>query len=260
MSKKVVVAALALVLAAAFLIYNSDAMKEKRFIDVLVARNIDARGGVAAWEAVKSLRMIGQMELGQEMFVPYVLEQKRPDKMCLDFIFDDQTTSQCSNGDKGWKVVPFRGRSTPQPMTEAELRETADSADPYGLLFDYASRDYIVKLVDQEPVDGRATFKLQVTLPKGAVRWIYIDAETALEIKLEAVRTIAGSERLVETFYYEWQEADGLLIARRQETRTEGDEQFYSLTVDSVSVNPQLDDARFTTPVPMNADSQGNAS
>ena len=50
MSKKVMVIALALVLVAGILIYNSDAMKEARFVKSLVARNIDARGGAEAWE------------------------------------------------------------------------------------------------------------------------------------------------------------------------------------------------------------------
>ena len=50
MSKKVMVIALALVLASGLLVYNSDAMKEARFVKSLVARNIDARGGAVAWD------------------------------------------------------------------------------------------------------------------------------------------------------------------------------------------------------------------
>ena len=78
MSRKIIVVGLALVLAAGLLIYNSDTMKQARFVDSLVARNIEARGGAEAWDAVSSLRLTGQMDLGQDMVVPYVLEQKRP--------------------------------------------------------------------------------------------------------------------------------------------------------------------------------------
>jgi outer membrane lipoprotein-sorting protein len=246
--------AVALVLVGGLVAYLSleravkPAAENARVVDELVARNVVARGGGEAWRAVSSLRYSGRMDVGQDMTVPYVLEQKRPGKMRLEFVFDDQTAVQSSDGKTGWKLVPFRGRTRPEPMTEVELRETADAADLYGLLFDYAARGHTVELLGREPVAGRDTFKLKVTLPKGAVRWVYLDAETALEVKVEAMRTLHGRERRVETFYSEWQATDGLLIARRQETRTEGDKASHILTVKSVIVNPPLDDSHFAMP------------
>jgi hypothetical protein len=248
MSRKAIAAALAFAVVATILIYNSDAMKQARFVKTLVARNIDARGGAEAWRAVASLRLTGQMDLGQGMVVPYMLEQKRPGKMCLEFVFNDETAVQCADGQSGWKIAPFRGRTTPEPMTEAELRETADSADLYGLLYDHAARNIVVDFAGQEPVEGRDTVKLKVTLPKGGVRWLYLDVESALEVKLEALRMRDGRERRVETLYSDWQETEGLLIARRQETLTEGDKEPHFLTVARVDVNPPLDDARFLMP------------
>ena len=98
MSKKTIAVALVLVLATAVLVYNSGPLKQARFVKELVARNIDVRGGPAAWEAVNSLRLSGKMDLGQGMVVPYVLEQKRPGKMCFRFEFDDATSIQCAVG------------------------------------------------------------------------------------------------------------------------------------------------------------------
>lgn len=260
MSRKTIAIALAFVLVAGVLIYNSPALKQARFVKSLVARNIEARGGAEAWAAVDSLRLAGEMDIGQDMVVPYELVQKRPGKMCLEFEFDGQASKQCTDGENGWKVAPFMGRSAPEPMTEVEMRETADSADPYGLLYNYAARGHDVELVGQELIDGRDTYKLQVTLPQGGVRWLYIDAETALEVRLEAMRTVAGREMRVETEYVNWQDVDGLLVPRRQETRTEGDEISHFITVDSVTVNPLLDDARFSMPVSRNAGNGNSGS
>jgi hypothetical protein len=77
---------------------------------------------------------------------------------------------------------------------------------------------------------------------------VYLDAESGLEIKLDALRTLRGRERRVETFYHDWQEAEGLLIPRRQETRTEGAKESHLLTVETVRVNPPLEDSRFAMP------------
>jgi len=260
MSRKAttVVAVLILGVVAAILVYNSDALKNARIAKALVARNIEARGGAEAWAGVSALRLTGQMDLGQDMVVPYTLEQKRPGKMCLEFEFNGEMARQCTDGRTGWKVAPFMGRPGPELMTEVELRETADAADLYGLLYDYRDRGIDIDVAGRETIDGHDTYKLKLTLPRGAVRWLYLDAETALEVKLEAMRTIAGKELRVDTFYYDWLPADnGLLIARRQETSTEGDESPHFLTVDTVTVNPPIEDSRFAPPASLKAGGSG---
>ena len=256
MSKKVMAVASAAVLVVAFLIYNSDAMKERRIINALVAQNIEARGGADAWQAVDTLRLAGQMDLGQGMHVPYVIEQKRPGRMCLEFVFDEKTAVQCVDGQTGWKLLPFRGRNKPEAMTEQEYSEMAGGVEIDGLLFSSVEGGNKVRLAGKEVVAGRSATKLEITLPSGAMRWIYIDDETGLDIKLETTRVVSGKDRRVETFYYDWQETDGLLIPRRQETKTQGDDKFHFVTVDSVLSNPPLDDSRFAMP----ATADGGAS
>ena len=249
-SKTLAVVAAVLALGA-FLVLNSVyhfTGGHGRVVDALIARNVAARGGADAWRAVESLRLAGQMDLGQGMHVPYVMEQKRPDKMCLEFVFDDETATQCVNGESGWKLLPFLGRDKPEVMTDQEYREMSGGAAIDGLLFNSAERGYTVKLLGKEVVAGRVALKLQVTLASGAVRWVYVDEETALDIKMESTRMLRGKEQIVETFYYDWQETDGLLIPRRQETKMKGDSESHFLTVDSVTSNPNPDDSRFAMP------------
>jgi hypothetical protein len=248
-TKTVLAAALALgALTFLFFYWPHTPLGRARAVNQVVDHNVAARGGAEAWHAVSSLRLTGKMDVGKGMRVPYVLEQKRPSKMCLEFVFDGETAVQCSDGQAGWKLEPFRGRTSPEPMTEAELREVAGSADLYGLLFDYAARGHTVEPLGQEPVEGRDAFKVKVTLPGGAVRWVYVDAESGLEVKVEALRTVGGRELRVDTFYYDWEATEGLLIPRRQQTRTEGSSEVHMLTVETVQVNPPLDDSRFALP------------
>jgi hypothetical protein len=254
MSKKLLAFALALMLGLPLLYYFSPnyyfspEQKAARLVNQLVERNIAARGGDEAWQAVSALRLSGKMDLGQGMVVPYVLEQKRPGKMRFEFEFDGETAIQSFDGKAGWKLLPFRGKTKPEPMNEAELKEAADTADLYGLLFDYSTRGHILELVGHEQIAGRDTFKLKVTLPGGSVRWVYLDAETALEVKLDKLRTLGRRELLVETYYYEWKAAEGLLIPHRQETWSQGSKDSYFITAERVQVNPALADDRFIMP------------
>jgi hypothetical protein len=228
-----------------------------RVVDDLISRNAAARGGADAWRAVSTLRLAGEMDLGQKLHVPYLLEQKRPGRMCLEFEFNGKKAVQCVNGKTGWKQLPFMGRTAPEPMTAAELQEIAGTVDPEGLLLDSYERGLHVELVGHETVDGRSTSKLQVTLPNGTLRWVYLDDETALEVKLEAMRKLRGRERLMETTYSDWTRVDGLLIPRRQETRYHGEAESHFITVENISVNPPIDDRRFAMPA---SGSRGNAS
>jgi hypothetical protein len=231
-----------------------------RVVDGLIARNVEARGGADAWRNVDSLRMTGRMDLGQGMHVPYTIEQKRPGKMCIEFMFDSELATQCVTGDSGWKVLPFMGRTRPEPMTDMEYRDMADAAGIDGLLFDAARRGHEVSFVGEETIDGRDVYKLEVVLPRGAKRWIYLDAETALEVKLDTIRTRNGRQHLIETWYSDWREQDGLLIPHRQDSKAEGESETHWLTVDSVAVNPPIDDDRFNIPLPVGAGSGANGS
>lgn len=247
--KLFVVIVVILSVAAGVLIYNSETMREARFVKALVARNIEARGGVEAWQSVTAMRLFGQMDLGKDMVVPYKLDQKRPGKMCLEFEFNSETSVQCVNGSGGWTITPFRGRSTPQAMSEEQLRDSVDSADIYGPLYDYSSRGHDVDVEGLVAVNGRDAWKLKVTLPRGGVRWVYLDAETALDVKLESIKMIGGREHHVETYYFDWAATDGLLISRRQETGEIGKDEKRFFTVDQVEVNPSIADSRFEMPV-----------
>jgi hypothetical protein len=261
MSKKaIVIIAVAAAAAAAAAYYWSPANREARFIDELVARNLDARGGEGAWDGVTTMRMLGHMDLGQDLVVPYVLEQKRPGKMCFEFEFDNATSTQCTDGQKGWKIAPFRGRTEPEPMNDLEYREMAYSSDPYGLLYNYKQRNLEIDYLGIEPVDGHDAYKLQINLPGGGKRWLYLGTESALDIKLEMPRVIAGREFLVETVYSDWLDVEGLRIPGRQETRTGSDDEWHFLTVESVVVNPTIEDDRFHIPTAVNADPASGGS
>ena len=232
-----------------------------KVVDDIIAHNAEARGGADAWRAVTTLRLMGDMDLGQDLSVPYILEQKRPGKMCLEYEFDNETATQCVDGDSGWKLLPFMGRDYAEEMTEDELQQMVGAVEIDGLLLDSDKRGYTVEFVGKEAVDGRSASKLEVTLPKGAIRWIYIDDETGLEIKLEAVRQLRGQERLIETVYSNWTDVDGLLMPHRQETRYQGDAETHLMTVEIVSVNPPIGDERFAMPMSASAGGgTGNAT
>lgn len=219
-----------------------------REINNLIERNITAKGGSDTWRTVSALRLSGQMDLGQGLRVPYFIEQKRPGKMCLEYEFNRKMAMQCVDGSNGWQLLPFRGQKSPEAMSSEAALKMADTASIDSLLFAAATRGYRIESLGEEEVSGRKTHKLEINMPGGTQRWLYLDKESGLEVKLESRRVLRGKERIVETFYSDWMQVDGLLIAGRQETRTRGDTESQFITVEHVDVNPAIDNDRFIIP------------
>ena len=116
-------------LAAAVVLCAAAAVASAQTVDEIVAKNAEARGGAAAWRAVKSMTVSGSMDLSKAMRVPFRLELKRPRKMRLEFEFDGATAIETYDGTKGWKLLPYRGQSEAAPLSDAELTAAAGQAE-----------------------------------------------------------------------------------------------------------------------------------
>lgn len=217
-------------------------------VEAIVARNVAARGGLDAWRAVRSLRMSGRMDVGQGLQAPFTLQLKRPRKMRLEFVFDGQMVVQAYDGNAGWKRQPYLGRGGFALMDAEELERAAAQAELEGPLIDYRAKGHAVELVGQEVVEDREAFKLEVNLSTGAVRHLYLDAETFLEVKVDGTRQIRGEEKTLETFFRDYKRVGGLLVPHTLETRLDGAPSSQSLLVDAVELNPKLADGLFAPP------------
>jgi len=214
----------------------------------IVARNVAARGGLEAWRAVKSMTLTGHMDVGHDTKVPYRLELARPRRMRLEFEFSGATAVQTFDGHKGWKLMPFLGKREALPLTEQELSLSAGQAELDGPLVDYQAKGHRVELVGEEEVEGRKTTRLRITLASGAVRDVWIDAETGLETKYETTHLVRSEKRRLETYYRDYRSVGSLTIPHRIETRLEGASTSQQVTVEAVRFNDPLGDERFGMP------------
>jgi hypothetical protein len=169
--------------------------------------------------------------------------------MCLEYKFDARRVVQCVDDDSGWKFLPFLGRNLPEKMTDEEALKMADTASIDGLLLSASRRGFDIEWVGKEDVDGRWADKLKVTMPGGTVRWISLDEETGLELKVAYTRIIRGKEQVVESLFSDWKTEGGLLFPGRTDTRMAGSSGSQFVTVDKIVVNPEIEDKRFEMPV-----------
>jgi outer membrane lipoprotein-sorting protein len=217
----------------------------------IVERNVAARGGLQAWRSVKTMSMSGKLDAGgrQKMQLPFVLEMERSRKTRLELQFNGQTAIQVYDGTNGWKLRPFLNRHDVEPYTPEELKAASMQAELDGPLLDYAAKGTNVQLDGIQPVEGHDAFNLKLTLKNGQVQHIWVDAQSFLDVKVEgAPRRLDGKFHPVATYLRDYRSVNGLMIPYVNETAVEGVRQTEKILVEKVTVNPKLEDSRFSKP------------
>jgi outer membrane lipoprotein-sorting protein len=217
-------------------------------VDEVIAKNIQARGGMEKLKAVKTMKITGKTTLGPGMEAPIVIESKRPNKVRLDIVVQGMTLSQAYDGKQGWLLNPFGGGKNAEPMSPEDLRDAEEQADMDGPLVDWKEKSHKVELVGKEKVEGTDTYKIKVSLKNGNTRYFYLDTDSYLDIKTEGKRTVRGTERESEQTIGDYKEIRGLMIPHSLEGGVKGQPQKQKITIEKVELDVPVDDSRFAMP------------
>lgn len=213
----------------------------------LVAKNLQARGGVEKIKAVNTLKMTGKAYVGIDADIGQ--ENKRPNLLRQNFTVQGMTQIQSYDGTVGWQISPFGGRKDPELMGEDDLRDLIDESDIDGPLVDYQAKGNKIEYLGHDTVDGDDAYKLKVTLKNGDIVYYYLDPDTYLEIKKEKQEFIRGSVRESEQDLGSYKQVAGVYYPFSIESFTKnisGDRA--RITIDKIEVNVPIDDSYFKMP------------
>jgi outer membrane lipoprotein-sorting protein len=217
-------------------------------VDELIAKNVQARGGADKIKAIKTARTTGKMVMGQGMEAPFVMMEKRPNMTRMEFTFQGMTGIQAYDGKNGWGLMPFMGKKEPEAVPDEQRALMEEQADMDGPLVDYKAKGHKVELLGKEQVEGADAYKLKLTMKSGKTRTIYLDADSYLEIKMEAKRMLRGAEVEGETTYGDYKEESGLMLAHTVESTVKGSPGKQTLVFEKFEANPDLPDSLFAMP------------
>ena len=217
----------------------------------IIEKNIAARGGLQAWRAIQTMIMSGKMDAGskQNVQLPFVMKLKRPRKERLEIVLAGKTAVQVYDGTNGWKVRPFMGRDEIEPYTASEMQISAEQAELDGYLIDHEAKGIKVELVGTEPVEGHDAYKLRLTMRNGQTRYLWLDAKSFLEVKIDgSPRRLDGRMHSVETYYRNYTSVDGLMIPLVLETSVANVQPTRKIVIERVLLNPRVEDNSFAKP------------
>jgi len=191
----------------------------------LVARNLEARGGAAALDAIKNVTFEGRTIFPGDFEVTYKEARARLGSSAadrVDFGLQGLDIIQAYDGRQGWKVNPLQGRKDAEKMSADEARSLADEALVEGPLLAARSDGSRVDYLGREDFDGTNAYKLKVTQKDGDEFTYWLDPDTFLEIKVDETRKIRGAEQTTETELGDYEKVAGVYFPMSVESWTQG--------------------------------------
>jgi outer membrane lipoprotein-sorting protein len=212
----------------------------------LVAKNLEARGGMEKIKAIKTLRMTGKAQFGS--FVAQVSRLAMAPNMVRDaFTIQGMSQIMAYDGSTGWRVSPFEGRKDPELMGDEELRDIIEEADFYGPLVDYSTKDNRIEYLGHDTVDGDDAYRLKVTLANGDIIYYFLDPDTYLEIRTEKMEFVRGGVHESVTNLGSYKKVDGVYFpfSLEQGSPNQDSNSFAKITFEKIEANVPLDAADF---------------
>lgn len=218
-------------------------------VDDLVAKNMKARGGAEALQAIQTIRFEGRMLVNQgQIELTYTQTKKRPGKVRTDAVLQGMALVQAYDNSSGWKVSPFGGRKDPERMSGDEAKSLVEDAEIGGPLENWKADGKTLTYLGTEDVEGTSAHKLKVTRKNGDVTYVYLDPDYFLEIREVSQRTEQGAKVEVESDLGDYEKVNGVYFPFAIEAGNKGSTDKQKIVIEKAEANIPVDDSIFAFP------------
>jgi hypothetical protein len=217
-------------------------------VDEVIAKNIQARGGLDKLQSVRSIRTTAKFTQGS-FRADFRQENKRADKVREEIIIQGMAQVQAYDGKTGWQISPFGGRKDPELLSQDDLKSLAVDADMDGPLIQYKEKGHKAELVGHDSMEGTDCFKIKLSMKNGDVRYYYLDTDSFLELKVEIQTTIRGALQESELYYGDYEQVNGIYYPFTVEQAQKGSSSRAQISVEKIEQNIPLEDTIFSMPV-----------
>ena len=216
--------------------------------DELVAKNLQAKGGLEKMKAITSLRVTASFDNGG-FRAEIGRENKRPDFLRQTFSVQGMTQIVAYDGSTGWRINPFQGRKDPELLGDEQLRNVVEDADFDGPLVDAQAKGNKIEYMGHDQVDGDDVYKLKVTLKNGDIFYYSLDPDTYIEIQIEKQRFVRGAVRESVTLLGSYKPVNGVMFPFSIVTGPKNHpEDGGKVTIQRIEANVPIDDKEFKMP------------
>jgi len=213
----------------------------------IAAQSVEAMGGAAQFALIDSLKIRGRMRFGQDAFTPFTVTARRPNRFRLELTAGSDHVVQAYDGTTGWQSVSGPHDQPPTVLAGESLARLIDRAANAigGPLVDLEKRGNRAAYVGREAVNGVDCFKLNLTLGTGDRMVVFIDSSTFREIQEELPIRIDGQPATIQQSVGNYRRFGPIWVACLFVTRQKGREDSQRVEIDSVELNPPIEERLF---------------
>jgi outer membrane lipoprotein-sorting protein len=240
----------------ALLVLSSSLVCQAQTVDEIIDNYLENTGGVDNWKNVKTLKFTGIVN-AQGMEIPWEMYQTKDGKQALTIDLQGKKITQFAfDGESMWTTnFATMQAEKGDAETSSNMKKTAAKDFPSPFI-DYKEKGYTVELVGEEIMEGTETFKIKLVqdpiMVDGEetqnITFFYFDKENFVPIASEReMKQGPMKGQMLKDIMSDYDEQDGLYFPY---SMTSGGQ---PLTVKTIEVNPEIDDAVFAFPAPADA-------
>ena len=147
------------------------------------------------------------------MQAPFTIEFKQPRNVRMEFEIQGMTAVQAYDGETGWAIMPFLGKTTPETMAGDELKSIQEMAEFEGPFVDWQEKGHSVEMVGTEDVEGTEAYAVKVVRAGTEDETTYyLDTEYCLTFAAKGKRKIQGNEAAFSQSIGDYKEVGDIVI------------------------------------------------
>ena len=208
-------------------------------LDEIVSKHIEAIGGKANWDKIKTLRYESTMKAqGADIkFTVVIIDDKA---MRSDIAVMGMNGFSILNTKEGWNYMPWAGQTKSEAMTPDDVKNAQDELSIKDEFLTYRQLGKTLDYYGMDDIDGTECFKLKMTVKEGKETTFYIDPSNYLVIKKTEKIKANGQENESSTFYSDYKTLpEGIVYPMSTFSG------WQELTTTKVEINPLIDESIF---------------
>ncbi|WP_138434006.1 LolA family protein [Winogradskyella algicola] len=221
----------------------------------IVANYFENTGGIDAWRAIEGMKMSAKVNQGG-MEIPIEIIQLKDGRQMTRITFQGKTMKQgVFDGETLWSTN-FMTQKAEKSDAEATANFKLEAGDFPDAFLDYKDKGYTVELMGKEDFAGTETFKIKLTKQpvtidgkqEENVYFYYFDTENYVPLAMQnEIKQGQAKGMIQEITFSDYQEAGDIYMPY---TMTQGikDGQSQPISMDTIEVNPKVDDKEFKFP------------
>lgn len=224
--------------------------------DEIISTYFENIGGADKLKALKGMKITASLNQSG-MVLPLEIIRLSDGRTATSFSVQGQKYNQETyDGESLWghNMMTQKAEKSDAETTANFKLGTNDFPDEF---INYKEKGYTAELLGKETIDGTEAFQIKLTKEpvtvdgkeEESVSYYFFDAENFVPVAMRSeIKSGPGKGMTQETTFSDYQEIDGLYFAYSMNVGVQGQPTKVPITVESIELNPEVDDAVFAFP------------